>query len=83
MDSESEGGDNVLWEETEAILATTAVLQEEALQRMNALEQRLCVTPSDPYHDMVTECHIASMEAMKQTGVVTFGQRLLMKLKEG
>jgi len=80
MDSESESDTDSqmssfdeLLSETEALLATVAMLQEEAARRTEALR----VVGS---YDWITECHEASMIELERTGEVTFGQHLLRRL---
>jgi hypothetical protein len=76
VEEQEEEEEEALWAETEAIFHTVSALQEQATQRMNALLLRLST-------NWVTTCHEASLEDVKRTGEVTFGQRLLQKLKEG
>lgn len=63
-----------LWVETETLLLRVFSLHHEAQQRTESLLSRLNA-------DWILSCHLASLEDVRSTGEITFGQRLLAHLQ--
>ena len=69
-----EAEEEALWSETETLLHTISMLQEEAIRRTEGVLLRI-------QSNWVKECYLASLEDLEKTGEVTFGQHLLRRYR--